>query len=179
MVDFTKTNDFFPPHNEKLQEALKQAVIYGSMPDVVKLFPEANLQNKIIRYLENYKETYIEKDIRMLKQIGDLSAFSRLFDILYTQTANILVKNELCANVGISFATMQNYLGVLESTFIIDLLQPYSRNTKKRLVINQSSCPQKIHSGRKNCDYGVVVYNGEFKLDRVNKLVFFPVQYFA
>ncbi len=64
----------------------------------------------------------------------DSSNFSRLFDLISAQAGNILVKSNLSRDLGISQEAINNYLSVLENTFIIDLVQPYFPNIKKQVI---------------------------------------------
>ena len=79
-------------------------------------------------------KTYIERDVRMIENIKDLSKF-RLFIKLcagyHGQQFNAL---QVSIDCGISQPTVQNWLSVLEASFVLFRLQPYYKNYKKRLV---------------------------------------------
>ena len=87
-----------------------------------------------IKWFESYLKTYIERDLRMIENIKDLSKF-RLFIKLcagyHGQQFNAL---QVSIDCGISQTTAQNWLSILEASFILFRLQPYYKNYKKRLV---------------------------------------------
>jgi len=86
------------------------------------------------KWLESYIKTYIERDVRIIENIKDLSKF-RLFIKLcagyHGQQFNAL---QVSIDCGISQTTVQNWLSILEASFVLFRLQPYYKNYKKRLV---------------------------------------------
>lgn len=84
--------------------------------------------------LGNYFETYIERDLRQLTAIKDLSLFQRFIKLCAGRTAQLLNVSSLANDAGISHTTAGNWLSLLEASYIIFFLQPYHRNISKRLV---------------------------------------------
>ena len=85
-------------------------------------------------YYPSYIETYVERDVRMLKNITNTSSFMRFIRLCAGRIGQLLNVTSLANECGISVATAQSWLSVLESSYIIYLLKPYYRNYNKRLV---------------------------------------------
>jgi len=82
----------------------------------------------------NYIRTYIEKDVRQIKNINDLIVFERFVKLLAARTGQELNSSALAVEVGIDMKTVQSWIGILESSFIIYLLKPHYRNYNKTIV---------------------------------------------
>ena len=99
------------------------------------LYPRLISQNiKPDDFYPSYLQTYIERDIRTLNSIENLSAFSRFLGLCAGRTGQILNLTSLASDAGISVNTVKSWLSLLESSFIIFLLQPYHRNFNKRII---------------------------------------------
>lgn len=85
-------------------------------------------------YYPSYIRTYVERDVRSLKQIGDLSRFVRLVKLCAGRIGQLLNVSSLAVECGVSAPTVQSWLSVLEQCYIIYLLRPDHRNFSKRLV---------------------------------------------
>ncbi|MDW7730419.1 MAG: ATP-binding protein [Bacillota bacterium] len=81
-----------------------------------------------------YIQTYIERDVRLIKNITDLSAFQRFIKLCAGRIGQLLNLSALGSDCGISHNTAKSWLSILESSFIIFLLQPHFNNFNKRLV---------------------------------------------
>ncbi len=99
-------------------------------------YPEIALHNKVDRRLwcGSYITTYIERDIRNLASIGDLSQFERFIVACAIRTGQIINISEIARDIGISVPTAKRWLSLLETGHQIYLLYPYYRNIGKRLV---------------------------------------------
>ncbi len=87
-----------------------------------------------IDYYPNYIQTYIERDVRNMKNISDLSKFVRFLKLCAARTAQLLNKSSLANDCGISVPTVESWLSLLESNYIAFLLKPDYRNYSKRLI---------------------------------------------
>lgn len=85
-------------------------------------------------WLRNYYQTYIERDVRSIIQVGDIEAFGRFVRLCAGRTGQILNLSSLGADCGISHATARRWLSVLEASFIVYLLRPHYENFSKRLI---------------------------------------------
>ena len=81
-----------------------------------------------------YIQTYLERDVRTLRQIGDLSQFQNFLRALAARTAQLLSLTDLARDLGTAVNTIKAWLSVLEATYQITVLRPYHANIGKRLV---------------------------------------------
>jgi uncharacterized protein len=85
-------------------------------------------------WYQSYLQTYLERDVRAVTQVQDLTAFRRFLQLLASRTAQVLNKTEFAAPLGVSVPTISNWLSVLETTGQIVLVPPYFENFGKRLI---------------------------------------------
>lgn len=98
-------------------------------------YPEPALDPaKRERWLPSYVTTYIERDVRQLRNIQDLRAFETFLGLCAARHARLLSMAEIARDLGISQPTVKGWLGALEAGYIVHLLQPYFTNLGKRLV---------------------------------------------
>jgi predicted AAA+ superfamily ATPase len=81
-----------------------------------------------------YVQTYLERDVRSLRQVGDLSQFQSFLRALAARTARLLSLTDLAGDLGIALNTVKAWLSVLEATYQVIVLRPYFVNVGKRLV---------------------------------------------
>ncbi len=99
-------------------------------------YPEIASNKRVDRQLwcGSYISTFLERDIRGLTHVGDLSQFERFLRLCAVRTGQILNISELAREIGISVTTAKRWLSVLETGYQIYLLYPYYKNIGKRLV---------------------------------------------
>lgn len=85
-------------------------------------------------FYPSYIQTYVERDVRLLKNIGDANAFVQFTRLCAGRIGQLLNLAGLASDAGISPNTARGWLSVLESSYILFRLQPYHRNFNKRLV---------------------------------------------
>lgn len=85
-------------------------------------------------WYSNYINTYIERDVRLIKNISDLSIFQRFLKLCAGRCGQILNLSELGNDCGITHNTVKAWLSILESSFIVFLLQPFYKNFSKRII---------------------------------------------
>lgn len=107
---------------------LKDTLFKGGYPPLYdkKIHP--------IQWYPNYLRTYVERDVRQIKNINNLAAFERLLKLCAGRIGQLLNMSSLAIEAGVDTKTIQSWLGVLESSFIIHLLRPHHRNFNKRIV---------------------------------------------
>ncbi len=81
-----------------------------------------------------YIETYIEKDLRQITQIRDLSTFQRFMRLCAGRIGQVLNIDQLANDAGVSATTVRHWLSALEASYVIMLVRPYFKNISKRLV---------------------------------------------
>ncbi len=84
--------------------------------------------------LANYFETYVERDIRRLIAVRDLSQFEKFVRMCAGRIGQLLNLQGLAADVGISHTTARSWLSLLEASYLVFVLQPWFTNVGKRLV---------------------------------------------
>lgn len=81
-----------------------------------------------------YIQTYVEKDVRSLRNISDLTLFVKFLKLCAARVGQLLNSNSLANECGISTQTVNDWLSILETSYIIYLLKPYHKNLNKRVV---------------------------------------------
>jgi predicted AAA+ superfamily ATPase len=87
-----------------------------------------------VDWLGNYYQTYIERDVRDIVNVGDLEAFSRFVRLCAGRNGQILNLSSLANDCGITHTTAKRWISILETSFIILLLRPHYKNFSKRLI---------------------------------------------
>lgn len=85
-------------------------------------------------FFRDYVQTYMERDVRSLTQVGDLEAFGRLMRSAAMRTGQQLVYSDLARDAGVSPKTATSWISILRASGIVELLEPYHVNTTKRLA---------------------------------------------
>jgi uncharacterized protein len=85
-------------------------------------------------WLQSYIQTYIERDVRQIINIKDLSKFQLLLKLCAGRTGQLLNFNSLASETGVDGKTIKTWISVLETNYVLFLLQPYHKNFNKRLV---------------------------------------------
>lgn len=82
----------------------------------------------------NYIQTYVERDVRLIKNISDLSAFQRFIKLCAGRIGQVINLSALGNDCGITHNTARDWLSILESSYIVFLLKPYHKSFNKRLI---------------------------------------------
>jgi predicted AAA+ superfamily ATPase len=118
-----------PKKTEELRQAYIEFALYGGYPKIV-LTPGIEMKEK---YLQQIIDTYIRKDIRDLAEIRDINRFNYLLEILSSQSENLLNIAELANTCSLARATVERFLFLLEQTYVIRMVHPFSRNLRTEL----------------------------------------------
>jgi predicted AAA+ superfamily ATPase len=99
-------------------------------------YPELQIQPDLNPKLwhSSYLTTYIERDIRGMRNIHDLGQFQRFLVLLAARAGQLLNLNEIGKECGISQTTAKDWLTLLQASSIIYLLEPYAKNITKRVI---------------------------------------------
>ena len=84
--------------------------------------------------LGDYVETYVERDVRRLGEIRNLSSFRRFVRLCAGRVGQLVNLSSLSSDAGVSHTTVREWLTVLEASYIVFQLQPFHANIRKRLV---------------------------------------------
>lgn len=85
-------------------------------------------------YFPSYIQTYIERDVRSIVNVGDLSTFQRFVKLCAGRVGQLLNLSSMGNELGVNYKTIQSWISILEASFIVFLLQPHHRNFNKRLT---------------------------------------------
>jgi uncharacterized protein len=112
----------------KLKANYSFHIYQGYYPEVVA--------NKIVPtdWYPSYISTYVERDVRLIKNINNLSLFTKLIRLCAGRTGQILNLSSLSNDCGVDQKTIAAWLSVLQSSYIIYLLKPYHNNFNKRII---------------------------------------------
>ena len=98
------------------------------------MYPSIWADNQDVDWYKFYINSYIERDVRNLQNIGDLSQFQKFMGLCAGRIGQVLNLSSLADDLGISVPTVKRWISVLEATYIIFLLQPTYKNFSKRLI---------------------------------------------
>jgi len=85
-------------------------------------------------YYQNYFSTYVQRDVRSIKNLGDLSTFTRLVKLLAGRIGQILNLSELGSQIGVNYKTIESWISILEASYIVYRLEPFYNNFNKRII---------------------------------------------
>jgi len=129
-------------------------------------YPEIACRRAVDRQLwcGSYITTYLERDIRNLGTVGDLSQFERFLVSCATRTGQILNLSDVARDIGISVPTAKRWLSLLETGYQVFLLYPYYRNIGKRLV----KSPKLYFNDPALCSYLLGIHSKDVLLNSPN-----------
>ena len=105
-----------------------QAMIKGFYPAIY----DRNIPSHT--FYSNYLQTYVERDITEVLNIRDLRTFRTFLSLCASRAGQLLNLNSLANECGITQPTAKSWISVLESSYIVFLLQPYHKNFDKRVI---------------------------------------------
>lgn len=106
----------------------EEYILKGFYPRIYDL--ELNPTN----WLQDYLRTYVERDVRQVLNIGDLGTFRQFLEICAGRIGQLVNFSEMGNLIGVSYQTINRWLSVLETSFIVYKLRPYHQNYNKRIV---------------------------------------------
>lgn len=115
-------------HAKLAAKDVKKHILTGGYPEI--------WTEKLIAgtWLNSYIQTYVQRDVRLLRNITNLAAFNRFIYLCANYAGQILNRDELAKQTGVDTKTILAWLGLLENSYIIYLLQPWYNNMNKRIV---------------------------------------------
>lgn len=119
-----------------IQELLR----YGVDLDLDDYLLKGFLPNAYVQEIEpriiysNYTKTYLERDVRKITKVHDLTLFQKFMRLCASRVGCLLNQESLANEVGISATTVNHWLAVLEASYLIFRIQPYFENLGKRII---------------------------------------------
>jgi len=86
------------------------------------------------QWMANYTTTYVERDVRQVIEVQNLSLFQRFLKMCAARCGQLLNMSSMANDCGVTHKTIAAWLSVLEAGYVVFLLQPHHRNFGKRLV---------------------------------------------
>lgn len=131
-IPFFNVDDYFSKRSSCIKQNNIDIWYYiqrGTMPELT-----ANPEYISENYYATYVNTYIERDVQDLTQIGDKSLFTKFMISIAARTGQLLNKADISKDIGVSEPTINRWISILETSNIIYLLYPYSNNHLKRVL---------------------------------------------
>jgi uncharacterized protein len=107
---------------------LDESIFKGSYPAII--YENANPR----LWFPSYIRTYVERDVRQIKNISSLTLFQRLLYLCAGRIGQQLNLSNMANDVGLDYKTIQSWLTILQGSYIIFLLPPYYNNFNKRII---------------------------------------------
>ena len=85
-------------------------------------------------FYSSYTQTYLERDVRQLSNIGNLSLFSKFLTLCAARIGQIFNYSSVATEIGVSVNTLKKWLSILEASYVLFGLSPYYSNIKKRMI---------------------------------------------
>ncbi len=114
--------------SNKQKKTFQEYCHYGFLPRIY----DQN-QRPLTAY-SNYYKTYIERDVKLLINLKDLSIFEKFFKLLAGRVGQLIDYSSLANDAGVDAKTIKNWLSILEASFIVYKLNPYFENFGKRVI---------------------------------------------
>lgn len=109
-------------------ERLDEYIFRGFYPDVWARGLDP------VNYYRDYFETYVQRDVRQMIQVKDLRLFRNFVRLCAGRIGQNFNASNLANNLGVSSHTIQSWVSVLEASYILYLMEPFSGNVGKRLI---------------------------------------------
>jgi predicted AAA+ superfamily ATPase len=114
------------PFRQDIERISDDILLYGSLPAVAR----AGDGERRLTLLKNYRDTYLEQDIRGIVKDDKLWVYQRVMEILAGRTGDLLNYTDIAGQTGVAVDTIKRYVSLLEKTFLIRELTTYSRNIR-------------------------------------------------
>lgn len=114
---------------EDIRSITWEDVLQGGMPPVCL----GEAKNSFI-WFKGYEQTYLERDLRDMSQIGNIISFRHLMHLTAFRSGQLLSPSQLGRDAKLNSATTSRYLSLLEASFIIYRIKPYLRSRASRLI---------------------------------------------
>jgi len=120
-----------------LEELQRASLLPTQLEEIVfrGCYPSLYARKMDVReWIQSYIQTYIERDVRHLKQITDLSLFQKFLQLCAGRVGQLLDLTSIGNDCGITAHTVRSWLSILEATYVIFLLHPHYKNFSKRVI---------------------------------------------
>lgn len=115
--------------NNNLPKHYRELIFKGAYP-LVHTMPDIDIPI----FYENYINTYVERDVRQLKNIENVTTFRKFIQLCAGRIGQEINYNTLAVETGINVLTVKAWLSILETSYLVFQLQPYHKNFNKRIT---------------------------------------------
>ena len=126
-ADFSKI--FTDKKKEDFVRLFRKFVLFGGYPKVAL----TDDREKKEKYTQQIIDTYVRKDIRDMADVRDIDKFNKMLEMLAAQSGQILNITEVAGTCGIAKQTVEQYLNILEKTYVIRRVRPFHKNIRSEL----------------------------------------------
>jgi predicted AAA+ superfamily ATPase len=116
--------------NELRRDELFERILAGGYPLVLARKPGARRK----AWFQSYLTTLLQRDVRDLTNIADVTAVPRLLSVVASRVGGLLNFADLSRTLGLPQTTLKRYFALLEATFLVQLLRPWSGNLGQRII---------------------------------------------
>jgi len=113
---------------EKYDQDLLSHLFYGGYPRIY----DKNIRP--VDFFPSYVQTYVERDVRSMLNIKDLSLFSAFLKLCAGRIGQLFNSSAIANELGVDYKTIRSWLSLLEASFVVYTLQPWHTNFNKRVV---------------------------------------------
>ena len=113
---------------EKYDQDLLSNLFYGGYPRIY----DKNIHP--VDFFPSYVQTYVERDVRSMLNIKDLSLFSAFLKLCAGRIGQLFNSSAIANELGVDYKTIRSWLSLLEASFVVYTLQPWHTNFNKRVV---------------------------------------------
>jgi predicted AAA+ superfamily ATPase len=128
---------FFELSPFSIMEEIKGGVAIDDLAEVVFRggYPEVVAESlEVTPWYNAYISSYVERDVRQLIQLRDLSTFQRFLQMCAARTSQLWNRSSIGSDIGVTANTIDSWVSALEASHLITFLKPYHRNFGKRLT---------------------------------------------
>jgi len=118
------------PCKQRAGKLFEEYMVFGGLP-AVTLSKDAERKQKL---LKNYRDTYLEQDIRNLVKEDKLWVYQKVMELLASRIGDLLNYSNIASDLEVTVDTIKRYCMLLEKTFIIKNLTTYSRNIRSEIL---------------------------------------------
>lgn len=118
----------FSEHELPRARALEEAVFVGGFPE-----PALHPERKSL-WTRSYVRTYVERDVRLIRDVTDLRAFEQFVSLCAARHGQELNRSTLSRELGLSHPTVKAWVSVLEAAYVATAIPPFHRNLGKRVI---------------------------------------------
>lgn len=118
------------PHKQNIRKYFEEYLIFGGLPAVALTKDREKKQ----MLLSNYRDTYLEQDIRNLVKEDKLWVYHKVMELMASRVGDLLNYSNIASQIEVTVDTVKRYSMLLEKTFILKNLTTYSKNVKSEIL---------------------------------------------